>query len=56
MRGNVLLMRTWRSTEFGMICEEERCRLEAGFDTVVNLASRGIRSSDSDGRLYSGVL
>ena len=36
-------MRTGRSTEFGMICEERGYQLEAGFEAAFELASRGIR-------------
>ena len=48
-------MRTGRSAEFGIICEERVYEFKEGFGGALKPASRGIRLSDSDGRLRCAV-
>ena len=58
MWGDEQLMRTRRSTEIGMNCGGGWCRLEVASEAAStgSLVSRGIRLSDSDGRLRGAVL
>ena len=48
-------MRTGRPAESGVNCEERVYKFEDGFEGALKPASRGIRLSDSDGRLRCPV-